>query len=94
MICIGIPICRPLYKNCLDKLASCKRSDPSNSDQYAPRTIGGTWRHNNVAWNARVDHSVAVVASDAQSGGRISADDRDIRVVDEYRVSSGTDHVV
>jgi hypothetical protein len=48
MICIGIPVCRPLYKRYLDKWtsrdASNKYQQQSEGGSYALQTYGGSMR--------------------------------------------------
>jgi hypothetical protein len=46
MICIGIPVCRPIYKKYLDKWTSrdgSKYKEPVEGGSYPLQTIGGSY---------------------------------------------------
>lgn len=83
MICIGIPVCRPLYKQYLDKLTSNDQSKgadvsggPNRSHEHPLRTFGGTTMH-------RLDDD----ATDAYSRKNISSTDRKIGVKGPFNQS-------
>ena len=74
MICIGIPVCRPLYKRFLDKLTSRdssgykKQGDSlqTPAPSYGLRTFGGSPMPNRSGWNS---------AKDGKSQGSVTDND-------------------
>lgn len=81
MVCIGIPVCRPLYKRWLEKFASNlsgtnsgykKHGSSSRGPRYGLRTIGGSTMPGATQWyvHSRVDSPLDVSHIRNIQGGR------------------------
>ncbi|KAL6799552.1 hypothetical protein GGI42DRAFT_327830 [Trichoderma sp. SZMC 28013] len=84
MVCIGIPVCRPLYRGWLEGLSSAKGSsgtgggsgwmrnrDPSGDNMFSLHTIGGSGARGKSA-NATIDDTMA--ARHSTTRARVTSD--------------------
>ncbi|KAK3940295.1 hypothetical protein QBC46DRAFT_127916 [Diplogelasinospora grovesii] len=73
MICIGIPVCRPLYKRFLDRLLSkgnsgYQKQGASNGPRFGLRTFGGSAMPNRWESNADGKSQVSHTTSGTDNG--------------------------